>query len=589
MVKRNPKNSPPRRLQMMLADQSVPLALRRKLLGQVCAIQSEENDAALGSLLEAAARGNGKDLHLEKAKEYGELMQTIKEGALRPATFLRIVTPAGSGRRAEVAMPDGGSMYCSLPDAELAGELRRGDTVLLEAQGRAVLFKAESDHGVGEEGRLERRVGRERVEVSLRGQGRYVLHVSAELEEGLDRGEVNPGQSVVVCPQRMFAFAAVPREEGLSHYQFLLRETVPDVIPSRDIGDPPAYIEMLEDHVEISMRQPELLARYRIRPSRSLLLTGPTGVGKTLSLQALWRCIYGVMSRITGVAIEDLPPRVFRLRASELLSKWLGDSDKRIDRLFDEVEELAAKEFVAPGGERHLLPVLVIFEEIDGLARARGQDSIHDRILTTLLHRLDATNQKFKDQPVLMCFTTNVPEVVDPAFLRRVGGTVVRFERLNRHSFVTVLEKHLRGLPFAAPGLESRRRALADIVSWLFSPNGDQGQVEITFMGSTRPVKKYRRDMLTGALVDRAVQQAAAAACRAERDGVRPGGLRTRHLMVALAEQVNSIVERLNPHNLSTYVTLPDGMRVSAVRPIVQPSILPAEFMDEERSSAVAS
>ena len=51
-----------------------------------------------------------------------------------------------------------------------------------------------------------------------------------------------------------------------------------------------------------------------------------------------------------------------------------------------------------------------------------------------LFRSLDVTCQQLKDKLVLFLFSTNVPEIVDPAFLRRPGGTTERFGRLTRRS-----------------------------------------------------------------------------------------------------------------------------------------------------------
>src|SRR5207302_753621 len=105
-----------------------------------------------------------------------------------------------------------------------------------------------------------------------------------------------------------------------------------------------------------------------------------------------------------------------------------------------------------------------------------------------------------------------------------------------------------------------RRQAVQQLAAWLYSPNGsDRGQVELTFVGTTTPVVKYRRDFLTGALVDRAVQQAAAQACREERYGSPRPGLTTTMLATAFDQQVRSIVEQLHAENAANYVALPEG------------------------------
>jgi hypothetical protein len=89
---------------------------------------------------------------------------------------------------------------------------------------------------------------------------------------------------------------------------------------------------------------------------------------------------------------------------------------------------------------------------------------------------------------------------------------------------------------------------------------------------------KHRRDFLTGALVDRAVQEAAAEACRAEQMGCDRPGLTPAALKTALDRQVRSIVEQLHPHNVANHLDLPDGVRVVGVRRLDQPPVLPAEL-----------
>jgi len=71
---------------------------------------------------------------------------------------------------------------------------------------------------------------------------------------------------------------------------------------------------------------------------------------------------------------------------------------------------------------------------------------------------------------------------------------------------------------------------------------------------------------------------AAAAACRAERQGSGPAGLTLDLLRRAFAEQVRSTVEQLQPHNVSNYLTLPDGVRVASLRRLEQSAILPFEL-----------
>jgi len=571
----------------MLLDPALPLEHRKQLLMHLCLAPDPASAEVVKGVLDAATNANGGELYAQKIAEVNELLEQMKAGPLRNATFLKILKGPSPVKRAQVLLHDGSQAFTVLPEPALAESLRRGDTVLLEAQGKALLYPLPEDGHVGEEARFERRIDEERVEATLRDHEPCVFRASAKLVDQLDVGEVQPGGSLLVCPHRLMAFEAVPKQDGLAHYRYLARLPVPDVVIDRDIGAPPAFLAELEEHVRMEMLDPALGRRYRRRRSVMKLLVGVSGSGKTLCVQGLWRRVYEVMSEITGAEIDELPPRVVRLRMSEVLSKWLGESDKSIDRFFDEIDQLTEEVFVAHDGSEHVLPLLAVCEECDGLARARGDDAIYDRIQTTLLQRLDVTCQKLKDRLVIFLFTSNVPHLVDPAFLRRAGGTTERFGRLGRRSFVAVLRKHLRGLPFAAEKgvepAEAERRAASDLTAWLFSPNGqDRGQVELTYVGASAPVVKYRRDFLTGALVDRAVQQAASEACRAERAGAARPGLSSALLVSAFDRQVRAVVDQLHRDNVGQYLDLPDGARVGAVRRIEQPALLPVEL---ERAS----
>ena len=105
-----------------------------------------------------------------------------------------------------------------------------------------------------------------------------------------------------------------------------------------------------------------------------------------------------------------------------------------------------------------------------------------ERLISTLLQRLDMNWRNLADQLVLFFFTSNVPQVIDPAFLRRAGGEIVQFGRLDRHAFSAVLLKQIRDRPLQPPGEGPLRRngkvreldlpMLADPATRLVTPGG---------------------------------------------------------------------------------------------------------------------
>jgi hypothetical protein len=572
-----------RSVEKMLTDPSTPMKVRREMMREVCLAEEEIGQPIRDNVLEAAGQASAGAQLVAKSEELAEALKQLEQGPLRCATFDRLIISEVLGRRAHVILQDGTSAFCSVPDEKLTDALRCGDTVWLDGQGRALLFHQPEPVTLGEEGRLERCLPGGDVEVSIGELSRMVCRSSARLREQIDRGEAPPGSTVVVCQRRMMAFHALPAPDGLTHMRFLSRSPVPDVIVERDIGAPPAFIEQLAEHVKRELLDPSVGRRYRLRRACLHLAVGPPGTGKTFSIHALWRRIYEIMAEIAGVSIEDLPPRVLELRPSRVLSKWVGESDQNIARFFDEVEQLASETFVTPDGRVLELPVLVICEEIDALARQRGGDAIHDRIQTTLLTSLDPARGLFRDRLVLVLCTTNAPGLVDAAFRRRAGGTVSSFGKMDRFTFRAVLQKHLRGRPLlranGASEEEQQRRVVADLTAWLFSPNAsDPGQVELTFVGQPNPVIKHRRDFVTGGLIDRAIDEASHRACDREWRGAEETGLSTEQLMCAVDAQVRHIVDQLTPGNCEQYLTLPDATRVGTVRRIAQAPVLPIEL-----------
>jgi ATP-dependent 26S proteasome regulatory subunit len=593
-------------IEQMLFSPMVPVERRLDILRGLLTDPSPEARTVAASVLENAGALSGENPQQELAKQYADLIREMQEGPLRHATFIEMLEPNGhlagpteppkpqngtpnfspgklTVRRALVMLDDGSTAYPVVPSEDLARCLHRGDRVVIETKGRAILYHVPSTLRTGEEAVFERRIDERHVEVTLRGQERSVFLTAEELSNAIASSQISPGTSLVVNARQFMAYRALPLADGYGHYRFLVRGTVPDVIPDRDIGSPPACIRQFSDRLHLEMTNPDLLRRYRLRRSSMKLLAGASGSGKTLAAFGIWHEMYRITSEVTGTPVDQLPPRVFRLNLSEILSKWLGESDKMLDRFFGEIEQLAAQQWTAPDGRKWKLPVLAIMEEIDGLARTRGHEPVYDRILTNALQRLDPTRPELREKLIFYLGTTNEPQNIDRAFLRRIGGTIETFGRLTRTGFPSVLDKHLRGLLMASHNgctpEQIQRQHLMALTDWLYSRNSSEpGLVEIVYAGSTNPVVKYRRDFLTGALVDRAVQQAAEQAAAAHAQGRGLPGVSLETLQTAFADQIRAIVEQLTESNASAYLDIPSSCRVATLRKLPQPDFLPIHF-----------
>ncbi|OJF10024.1 AAA family ATPase [Couchioplanes caeruleus] len=156
-----------------------------------------------------------------------------------------------------------------------------------------------------------------------------------------------------------------------------------------DVGDLTDVKQVLTESVLWPLTYPDTFARLGVQPPRGVLLYGPPGCGKTYLVKA----IAG-----TGKA------NVLSVKGAELLSKWVGDSERAVRELFRRAREAA--------------PTLVFLDEVDALAPTRGQATdggTTDRVVAALLTELDGVETL---RNVVVIGATNRPDLIDPALLR---------------------------------------------------------------------------------------------------------------------------------------------------------------------------
>ncbi|AEK71927.1 ATPase of the AAA family protein [Thermococcus sp. 4557] len=144
---------------------------------------------------------------------------------------------------------------------------------------------------------------------------------------------------------------------------------------------------MMETVVISALQRPE-----SIQPWKGILLFGPPGTGKTL---------------LASAAAGSLNATFFSVKASNVLSKYFGESTKIISALYEVAREKA--------------PSIVFMDEIDALTTKRSgdQSEASRRMLSTLLTELDGFQDKKSDILVLTLAATNTPWDLDEAVLSR--------------------------------------------------------------------------------------------------------------------------------------------------------------------------
>lgn len=146
----------------------------------------------------------------------------------------------------------------------------------------------------------------------------------------------------------------------------------------------------LREGVELPLRSPQSFKRLGIRPAKGFLLFGPPGTGKTLLAKAVSR---------------EAEANFVATKSSDLLSKWYGESEQQVSRLFERARQVA--------------PTVIFIDEIDSLAPARGgvlgEPAATERVVNTLLAEMDGLEDM---QGVVVMAATNRPNLLDPALLR---------------------------------------------------------------------------------------------------------------------------------------------------------------------------
>ncbi|HEV2581850.1 MAG TPA: AAA family ATPase, partial [Ktedonobacteraceae bacterium] len=156
-----------------------------------------------------------------------------------------------------------------------------------------------------------------------------------------------------------------------------------------DIGGLDKVKQLLTEGVEWPLRYPEIYAHARVEAPRGVLLSGPPGSGKTLIARAL---------------AHQCEASFISIKGPELLSKWVGESEKGIREVFRHAKQAA--------------PCIVFFDEIDALAPHRGGDidgHSGDRVIAQMLTEMDGVEGR---AGVIVVAATNRSELIDPALLR---------------------------------------------------------------------------------------------------------------------------------------------------------------------------
>jgi len=155
--------------------------------------------------------------------------------------------------------------------------------------------------------------------------------------------------------------------------------------------------------------------KVELNGARGILLYGPPGTGKTL---------------LASATAGSLDATFFNAKASDMLSKWFGESTQKVSALFRVARKLS--------------PAVIFLDEIEALAISRNENSnpANLQVVGTMLAELDGIDFKDRDQFVLSIGATNVPWILDRAILRRFPKRIY-IPLPDRESMQAIFDIHL--------------------------------------------------------------------------------------------------------------------------------------------------
>ena len=196
---------------------------------------------------------------------------------------------------------------------------------------------------------------------------------------------------------------------------------VPD-IKWNDIGGLENAKQELREAVEWPLKYPESFDKFGVTPPRGVLIYGPPGTGKTLLAKAV---------------ANESKANFIAVKGPELLSKWVGESEKGVREVFRKARQTA--------------PTVIFFDEIDSIASTRSGGStdsgVTQRVVNQLLTEIDGLEEL---QDVAVIAATNRVDIMDPALLRPGRfDRHVKVDDPDENARLEIFKVHTKNMPLA--------------------------------------------------------------------------------------------------------------------------------------------
>jgi len=189
-----------------------------------------------------------------------------------------------------------------------------------------------------------------------------------------------------------------------------------------DVGGLEEAKQELKEAVEWPLKYPDKFSTFGVRPPKGTLLYGVPGTGKTMLAKAV---------------ANESDANFIAIKGPELLSKWVGESEKGVREVFRKARQTA--------------PTVIFFDEIDSIASNRGGENgdsgVTKRVVNQLLTEMDGLEEL---EDVAIIAATNRPDIIDPGLMRPGRfDRHIKVDTPDEDARLAIFKVHTKDMPLA--------------------------------------------------------------------------------------------------------------------------------------------